>query len=58
MATLCKTLWLAAHYDIEIAPCWIPSGENCSADALSRFETDRLKTLAPQLRAPQRIWLK
>ena len=58
MAVLRKTLLLAACYDIEIEPRWIPSGENCLADALSRFEANKLKLLAPQLRIPQRTSLE
>ena len=57
MAVLRKTLLLAAQFDIEIDPHWIPSGENRLADALSRFEADKLKLLAPQLRIPQRTSL-
>ena len=53
MSILRKTLLLAACYDIEIEPLWIPSGENCLADAPSRFEANKLKLLAPQLRIPQ-----
>ena len=58
MTVLRRTLLLAARFDIEIEPQWIPSGENCLADALSRFETNRIKLLAPQLRTPRRTSLK
>ena len=58
MAVLRKTLLLAARYDIEIEPQWIPSAENCLADALSRFEADRINQLAPQLRIPRQTLLK
>ena len=58
MAILRKTLLLAACHDIEIEPRWIPSGENCLDDALSRFEANKLKLLAPQLRIPQRTSLE
>ena len=57
MAVLRKTLLLAARYDIEIEPHWIPSGENCLADALSRFETNKINLLAPQLSIPRRTSL-
>ena len=49
MTVLRKTLLVAACHDIEIEPIWIPSGENCLADALSRFEADKFNLLAPQL---------
>ena len=58
MIVLRKTLRLAARYDIEIDPPWIPSGENRLADALSRFETNKLNLLAPQLEIPRRTLLK
>ena len=58
MAILQKTLLLAACYDIEIEPHWIPSGANCLADALSRFEANKLKLLPPQLRIPQQTLLQ
>ena len=57
MAVLRQTLLLAARYDIEIDPRWIFSGENCLADALSRFQADKLTLLAPQLKIPQRTSL-
>lgn len=57
MDILRKALLVAARYDIEIDPKWIPSAENCLADALSRFETDRIKLLAPQLETPRRTLL-
>ena len=58
IAVLRQALLLAARYDIEITPQWIPSGENCLADALSRFETNRINLLAPQLKVPQRTSLR
>ena len=57
MAVPRKTLLLAARYDIAIDPRWIPSGENCLPDALLRFEADKLKLLAPQVRIHQRTSL-
>ena len=57
MGVLRKVLLLVARYDIQIDPRWIPSGENCLVDALSRFETDKIKLLAPQLKIPHRTLL-
>ena len=49
LTVLRKTLLVATCHDIEIEPFWMTSGENCFADALSRFEADKLKFVAPQL---------
>ena len=38
MKVLRKCLLLAANYDLEIKPPWIPTNENRLADALSRFD--------------------
>lgn len=45
-------LLLAANFDLEIEPRWIPTNENGLADALSRFDYDRITNLAPQLVYP------
>ena len=52
MAVVRKTLLLAARYDIEIEPHWIPSWKTCLEDALSGFETNKINLFSPQLSIP------
>jgi hypothetical protein len=40
---------IAAIYDIEIVPFWVPSEENMVADAASRYDHDRLANLGLQV---------
>ena len=42
-------LLLASMYDLELNPCWIPTGNNTLADALSRFDRRTVANIAPQL---------
>lgn len=49
MTVLRRCLLLATEYDLELQPIWIPTNENALADALSRFDHDRVTNLAPQL---------
>jgi len=52
MDVLRRCLLLAANFDLEIEPRWIPTNENRLADALSRFDYDRITNLVPQLVYP------
>jgi len=54
MDVLRRCLLLAAYFDLEIEPRWIPTNENGLADALSRFDYNRITNLpvAPQLVYP------
>ena len=52
MDVLRRCLLLAANHDLEIEPRWIPTSENKLADALSRFDHNRIANLAPQLVDP------
>lgn len=52
MDVLRRCLLLATNNDLEIEPRWIPTSENALADALSRFDYDRIANLAPQLVQP------
>ena len=45
-------LLLAIELDLEIDARWIPTNENGLADALSRFDFDKITNLAPQLISP------
>jgi hypothetical protein len=49
MAPLRKLLLLAAAWDIELVPRWIPSHENTLADALSRHEWRKIANISPML---------
>jgi len=53
MDVLRRCLLLAANYDLESEPRWIPTHENGLADALSRFDYERITNLAPQLVNPR-----
>jgi len=53
MDVLRRCLLLEANYDLEIEPRWIPTHENGLADALSRFDYERITNLAPQLVNPR-----
>ena len=52
MSVLRRCLLLAAEYDLEIDTLWIPTKNNALADALSRFNFDKIANLAPQLIYP------
>ena len=52
MTVLRRCLLLAAKYDLEIETQWIPTKDNSVADALWRFDFDRIANLAPQLLHP------
>ena len=47
-----RSLLLAAKYDLEIETQWIPTQDNSLADALSRFDFDKIANLALQLLLP------
>jgi hypothetical protein len=49
MAPLRKLLLLAAAWDIELVPRWIPTHENTLADALSRHEWRKIADISPML---------
>jgi hypothetical protein len=49
MAPLRKILLVAARWDLELAPRWIPTNENALADALSHQEWRKLAAMALQL---------
>ena len=49
MTVLRRCLLLATEYDLELQPIWISTNENALADALSRFDHERVTNLAPQL---------
>jgi hypothetical protein len=49
MAPLRKLLLLAAAWDIELVPRWIPTLENTLADALSRHEWRKIADISPML---------
>ena len=52
MDVLRRCLLLATEYDWEIEARWIPTKNNALADALSRFDYNRIANLAPQLIYP------
>lgn len=52
MNVLRRCLLLASEYDLEIDSKWIPTNDNTLADALSRFDFDRVANIAPQLIYP------
>ena len=52
MTVLRRCLLLAAKYDLEIQPQWISTYDNVLADALSRFDHDKITNIAPQLMHP------
>ena len=52
MDVLRRCLLLAAEYDLDVEARWIPTRENALADALSRFDYDRIANLASQLIYP------
>ena len=52
MNMLRRCLLLATQLDLEIDARWIPTNENQLADALSRFDFDKITNLAPQLTSP------
>jgi hypothetical protein len=47
-----RTLVLGAHVDLKLEPCWIASETNRMADALSRFDNEKVAKIAPQLKLP------
>jgi hypothetical protein len=47
MAPLRKLLLLAAAWDIEVVPRWIPTLENTLADTLSRHEWREIAEISP-----------
>jgi len=49
MDILRQCLLLATEYDLDLQARWIPTGDNSLADALSRFDLNRIANLAPQL---------
>ena len=49
MGVLRHCLLLASKWDIELRPTWIPTKENILADALSRFNQEKIADIAPQL---------
>ena len=49
METLRRCLLMASRWDIELSPSWIPTKDNALADALSRFDWQRIADIAPQL---------
>ena len=53
MQVLRQCLLLAAKYDLDLQPEWIPTTNNSLADALSRFDYSRVTDLAPQLANPE-----
>jgi len=52
MKVLRRCLLLAADYDLELESQWISTKDNALADALSRFDYNRVADLAPQLSYP------
>ena len=52
ISVLRRCLLLATKYDLEIETQWIPIKDNSLADALSRFDFDKIANLAPQLLLP------
>jgi len=52
MDVLRRCLLLEANHDLEIELRWIRTSENKLADALSRFDYNRIANLAPQLVDP------
>lgn len=46
-ASLRQILLLAARWDVSIKPQWIEGKRNGLADALSRFDDERLMTFSP-----------
>ena len=52
MTVLRRCLLLAAKYDLEIQSQWISTYDNVLADALSRFDYDKITNIAPQLMHP------
>jgi len=52
MKVLRRCLLLATEYDLEVEARWISTKDNALADALSRFDHDRIADIAPQLMAP------
>ena len=49
MGVLRRCLLRASKWDIELRPTWIPTKENILADALSRFNQEKIADIAPQL---------
>ena len=52
MDVLRRCLLLATDHDLEIEARWIPTNANTLADALSRFDYEKITNLAPQLIHP------
>lgn len=52
MDVLRRCLLLATDHDLEIEARWIPTNANTLADALSRFDYEKITNLAPQLTHP------
>ena len=52
MVVLRRCLLLAAEHDIEVETEWISTTDNALADALSRFNFEKVADLAPQLLHP------
>jgi len=44
-----RSLLLATEYDVELEAAWISTKANALADALSRFNYDKITDLAPHL---------
>ena len=49
MTPLWAIIMLMARHDITITPHWIPTDQNCLADWLSRFQSDKIADAYPQL---------
>lgn len=52
MTVLRRCLLLATEYDLEFEARWIPTSDNALADALSRFNYEKVTNVAPQLIYP------
>ena len=52
MDVLRRCLLFATDHDLEIEARWIPTNVNTLADALSRFNYEKIANLAPQLIHP------
>ena len=52
MQVLRRCLLLATEYDLDLHARWISTKDNALADALSRFEYQKVADIAPQLISP------
>ena len=52
MRVLRRCLLLAAAYDLDLKPRWVSTTDNALADALSRFDLNKIADLAPHLLPP------